>query len=129
VTFRRGETFTASPDGSDNFHLFVVVSKPDEDPQHVVVVNLTTVRGVWSDDMTCVLERGDHKFVKHKSRVAYEYAKVVTLAALSDALENRLIFRNADMPAAMLARITTGFGASKRVSRSLRTLLSEQGLL
>lgn len=129
MTFRRGDTFIASPDGSDNFHLFVVVSRPDLDSENVVVVNLTTVRSIWSEDVTCILEVGDHKFIKHKSRVAYEFTKVVTLEALSGALENRSIYRNAAMSSGALSKITDGFGASKRVPGTVRKLLTQQRLL
>lgn len=59
-------------------HLWVVVSKPDADGS-VAMVNFTSYRQPC--DETCVLDVGDHPFIRHKTVVAYSHAKMVPASA------------------------------------------------
>lgn len=76
-----GDTFTYV-DTSVDQHLWFIVSDPLLDDKKVVVVDLTTV-GRFKET-TCLINRGEHPFVKHQTCVAYKYAKIVTLEWLTE---------------------------------------------
>ncbi|HWO20623.1 MAG TPA: hypothetical protein VNO30_17760 [Kofleriaceae bacterium] len=58
-------------------HLWIVVSIPATDGS-VAMVNLTSHRQPC--DETCVLDVGDHPFVRHKTIVAYAFAQMVPVS-------------------------------------------------
>jgi hypothetical protein len=55
-----GTTFLPDAGGS---HLWVIISDPSIDPDHVLIVSLTTDRDY--KDRLCVLDRGAHPLVTH----------------------------------------------------------------
>jgi hypothetical protein len=80
-----GATFL-KPSG-DKQHLFVVANNPaifDGYGPHpcVVVLSVTTLRNIPTDDEACILNEGDHPFIKHRSYVAYRHAEVMALPHL-----------------------------------------------
>ena len=55
----------------NNFHMCVVLSDPEKSPaRQVLYVPIITCRKKY--DATCILNVGDHPFVKHKSCIHYE---------------------------------------------------------
>jgi|ERR1019366_1845646 hypothetical protein len=64
-----GETYVPNAEGA---HLWVVITIPDGTGV-VLIVNFTSHRP--SCDESCVVEVGEHPFVKHKTVVAYEKAR------------------------------------------------------
>ena len=71
-----GETFLLP--GLDD-HLWMVLSDPAREPNLVVVFFLS-----WQPqyDQACVLQAGDHPFIKHSTCVNYPGARVVADAKL-----------------------------------------------
>lgn len=59
----------------------MIVSDPEIDPRRVLLLSLTTYRDGKED--VCLIERGQHPFVRHTTCVAYDIAKVVTLDQLT----------------------------------------------
>ncbi len=72
-----GDTFI--PEKYDH-HLWVVLSDPMVDPEKVVLVNFTT--HTVDEEQHCVLKKGDHPFIKHKTVVRYRDAKLVRASDL-----------------------------------------------
>lgn len=68
-----GDTFTALN------HVWIVCSLPAADGS-IVAVNFTTWHPKCPDE-NCIVEAGEHPFVKHKTYVAYERAKAFPKAA------------------------------------------------
>ena len=64
------ETFVLNAEGA---HLWVVITRPDANGS-VVIVNFTSHRA--GCDETCIVEKGEHPFVTHKTVVAYEKARL-----------------------------------------------------
>ena len=62
-------------------HLWIVVSHPAADGS-VAMVNFTTHRPPC--DETCVVNVGEHPFIKHKTIVAYGFARMVPARAHAD---------------------------------------------
>jgi hypothetical protein len=67
--------------GDSRFHLWVVITDPDENNQ-VVIVNLTTKRD--GSDETVILNSGDHRFITRPTVVNYNDARVAPVSALAE---------------------------------------------
>jgi len=72
-----GDTFLV-PDSDD--HLWVVISDPNVDPSRVVIVCFLSHQPHY--DQACVLEPGDHPFIKHPTCVNYPDARIESAALL-----------------------------------------------
>ena len=70
-------------------HCYFVISKVDADGM-VLVVNCSTYRGMRSEDTTCILNEGDHPFIKQTSYIPFnraclmKYAEVLKLNPIRD---------------------------------------------
>jgi len=84
-------------------HLWIVISLPDETGA-LVLVNFTT----WKEnkDQSCVVEPGDHPFIKNKTVVAYKNAWVCTAGEQNAFL--RSAQQREDVSEALLQRIQEG---------------------
>jgi hypothetical protein len=124
---RAGDTFTFVDKKLDN-HLWVVISDPMLDvADPVVIVSLTTYKE--GKDRTCVLEPGDHPFIRHPSVVYYIGAMDVSNAGLeSCANEGRLLLQGAVSPE-VLARVRQGAAQSPFIPEGCRKTLIRQGLI
>lgn len=62
-------------------HLFVLLTDPEPDPvrsgvKNVLIVPISSAREDIPYDRTCVLESGDHPFIKHRSFVFYARLRI-----------------------------------------------------
>lgn len=57
-------------------HLWVVISDPEIDPASVLMVSFTSYDR--DKDQTCEVSVGEHEFVKHRTLVCYNDARVAT---------------------------------------------------
>ena len=76
---KAGDTFFLAGGAADR-HLRVVISDPAANPSRVLFVSITSY-DVTKEDV-CLLDVGDHPFVKHKSCIAYGSANDAPLAEL-----------------------------------------------
>lgn len=76
---KAGDTFLAP--GFDD-HLWMVISDPSIDPDHVVIVFFLSWQPQY--DQACVIQAGEHPFVKHATCVEYPAAKVTTNLKLDE---------------------------------------------
>jgi hypothetical protein len=116
------------PSGNKN-HLFIVVDTPMKFEGYgphdcVVIVSVTTLRNIPSDDLACLLNAGEHPFVRHPSYVAYVQAEVVTVPHLQGLLSTGVCSIQPDLSAEVLARVRAGLHLSKRISREFKKLLA-----
>jgi len=100
-------------------HLWVVVEvytpELDTGGQVAVLVNCTT--WVATGDPACVVDEGDHPFLKHRSFMFYQRAAEVPVAEIS-----KLTTREPVSPE-LLTRIRRGLRASKFTKRGLKGLV------
>ncbi len=108
-------------------HLWIILSDPARDAENVVLVSLTTLAP--HKDQACLVPRGSHPWVTHDSCVAYDFARVVSLADLT-ALKNsgKIRFQEPLAPA-LLGRIRQSAADSTRFPMKCADILIEQGLL
>lgn len=103
----------------DKHHLCIVLNDPqDENGRQVVYVPIITARRKY--DSTCVLDVGDHPFIKHKSCVHY--------AAMGQRSETHLLKIgkiNAPLKPSVVQRVIAGVVLSPHAAPWARNLLAE----
>lgn len=74
-----GDTFLLVNKKLDD-HLWVILSDPQKDTRQILIVSLTTAAP--HKESVCLLQAGEHPWVTHETCVAYNTARLVTLANL-----------------------------------------------
>jgi len=121
-----GDTFyIPNPGTTLDSHLWIVVSDPNAFPEQVVIVNMTSHRD--DKDQACILEVGDHSFIKHKSCIEYSRAKVLPVRHLA-ALVDKGITQGDKCSAELLQKIRDGVPDS-RMELDKVAILEMQGLV
>jgi CMP-2-keto-3-deoxyoctulosonic acid synthetase len=72
-----GDTFLTGDGDEDNFHLWIIITPPNEGE----VVTVCVVTAHKRSERLVVLNKGDHPFVEHESVVAYRWS---TIRAVDD---------------------------------------------
>jgi hypothetical protein len=123
---RIGDTFLRTD--SDK-HLWIVLSDPEKDPDNVLLVNMTS--WTFTKESACILNRGDHPWIKHKTCINYDdYDTVVTtLADLQNAKDAGAVIVQKPLSKAVLRRVLEGAAASERLSLEKAEILENQGLI
>jgi len=107
-------------------HLWVVVSDPSIDPDRVIIINMTTDRGI---DRSCILSPGDHSFVEHQTCMRYDMARIVSGADLERHVSSNVIRLQEQVSTAILERIRQGAAVTDRIPFGCKQVLIEQGLI
>ena len=123
-----GDMFQLSIDVShiDN-HAWVVISHPDEDPENVVMVNLTTFED-WKDD-ACILISDDHSWIKHRTCISYEDATMATEGQLDKWAEGDKLKMLEAASDEMITKILEGAEKTDDMKVKFLSILSRQGLI
>jgi hypothetical protein len=126
-----GDTFTneqVSPDTPT--HLWVILSEPIRYPEQIVIVNVTSWReGIPYQDKTCVLEVGDHPFIRHKSWINYDETRCTTRENLDTLIQNNLLLLNEAVTSELLDRIQQGAALSPHTRGKIREMLEIQEII
>jgi hypothetical protein len=100
-----GDTFVLVNQKIDP-HLWIVISLPQNNAEEIVIVNLTT-HGVWKDQ-SCILDAGQHPWIRHKSCVSYRDAKCVPELQLDSLLASGVLVRDAPVTDDILRLLLMG---------------------
>ena len=121
MTIELGSTFL----GGEPEHLWFVISDTKHDEQLVLFVNMTS-HSIY-EDPACLLNPGDHPFVKHRSYINYAEARVSPKLHLIEAVEKGLL--NPHRPASdeLILRIQKGLLQSELALIEHQRLLESQG--
>jgi hypothetical protein len=119
-----GTTFLPNVGGS---HFWVIISDPKKDPDNVLIVSLTTDR--QDKDHSCVLDRGDHPMVTHRTCVDYRRARIVRLAELYAGKDSGAFLLKDPASPAMVRAIQEGAARSDFLKEAARNLLVQQGFI
>ena len=123
-----GSTFLLSEEHQDiDKHLWVVLSDPTKNDREVLIVSLTTHKP--HKDQACIVDPGEHPWVTHKTCVAYDFARTLSLEQLKELRYSGSIQLNEPVSKALLARIRQSAGNSVRLKMKYADLLIDQGLL
>lgn len=95
-------------------HFFVIATAPCPE-NRVALVNISTVHAMKHHDSTCVLDVGDHEFIKRKSYVYYARARIEPAGGLIRGVRAGTFIPRQSVSAATLERICDGFLESDEV--------------
>ena len=123
-----GDTFLVDrPGTSYDSHLWIVLSKPSLDPNHVLIVNLTSWRP--DKDQACVLRPGDHRYVKKQTCVNYADSKIVSEEQIRQLLDRGLLLAHEPVDPTLLERMREAAVESRFMPLDHAEILFEQGLV
>ena len=116
------------PSGNEGDHLYIVLNDPCRFEDRgsnlwVLLVNLSSVReGVPYDD-TCLLEPGEHPFVRHRSFVFYRNARIGPESHVLQLTQNGLFKPNDPTPTEIFQRIKSGLYNSPHTKREFKRMV------
>lgn len=119
-----GTTFLRA-DSDD--HLWIVLSDPHKDPQNVLLVNMTSAHP--RKERACVLNRGDHPWIRHETCINYGDAVVTTLELLFKARNTGALVVQEPLSPSVLTRLWKGAADSTRITIENFDILEDQGLV
>jgi hypothetical protein len=127
-----GNTFLI-PSGPGK-HLFFVVLGPAVLPEygktpHYVLAGATTLREGSQYDPACIIEAGEHPFIRRRSYIAFRYVQILPASDV-EARAGTLWTPHQDCDKALLARIISGILQSRHTKNYVKhALRSQHGVL
>ncbi len=122
-----GDTFVNDDRAGGPSHLWIVITRPTKE-REVVIVNVTSWRSLA--DPTCVLQPGDHQFVRRKSYIEYRRAKRVSVDEIRVLLNSGGCVEYDTASPSLLERILDGAAERKDyIPHKCRDILRDQGLI
>jgi len=115
-----GDTFFFSD------HLWMVISEPTEDEENILVVNFNTWKP-WGDP-ACVLNAGEHPFIRHRTYVNYRDALVMSRDELAMLLRLNQAAPRAPLSEPLLKKIRERAGEADIAIEHFNILVN-QGLV
>ncbi|MBW7990160.1 MAG: hypothetical protein FVQ84_09125 [Planctomycetes bacterium] len=127
MSLQIGSTFY----GGHPEHLYIIISNPSGNSQKVVIVNISSWRdeAIGLNDSSCIVNDGEHPFIKHKSYVFYREAKCPTLIDLQAGIDKGLLIPKEDCSKEFLEKILDGAANSMFTSIEILEVLQEQALI
>ncbi len=89
-------------------HLFILLCDPVTQEQKVLLATISSVKPDREYDDTCILEAGDHRFIKKKSYVVYALCRILTQEQLENGVRQGVFVPRDPIDDALLARILDG---------------------
>ncbi len=126
MSFSAGDTFINKPVPHAPTHLWVVISDMNQSVDEIVIVNLTTYKD--NGDNTCLLDKGDHPFVKHQTCISYRDARIVSLSKLNELENKEMITRQEALKDNILERVRAGAVGSLFTPLKILKILEDQNL-
>jgi hypothetical protein len=118
VPFKRATLLIPSgpANNPDRKHLFVLLTDPIEAPnfngKQVLLANIASVPNRLPYDSTCILQPGEHRFIKHESYVYYAKARIEAANALLRGVKSGQLIAHEIMGQAIVQRICDGLQQS-----------------
>lgn len=105
-------------------HLFVIVIEASDGKQpKFISVPICTVREHARIDDACILQPGEHPFVKSESFIQYRYARDDSSEHLSKCVHEGTFIPQDSASPALINKIKAGLTNSRFVSRHIKDLL------
>jgi hypothetical protein len=107
-------------------HVWVVISDPSQNPELIVVVRfLSETEGTEND---CILDVGDHPFIKHRTCINYTGAAHVSIQTLQGLANANTLKWMTPVSPEVLARIR-GAAETSDIPLKYYQVLRDQGLV
>lgn len=118
-----GDTFILSGGGQRSPHLWVLLWGPAGTADSFLAVSFTSLRP--HSDRTCVVNVGEHPFIKHPTCVMYSDTRKITREKLDAAIAARAAFVQEPASAELLDRVRAGLFASPFTPRTFVEMARE----
>lgn len=113
-------------------HLHIVCSDPVYSAEHgcevVLIVNISSVPESGPYDDSCVLQAGEHDFVRHTSYLVYSRSVLWRCPTIIDKVESGEYRQRADVSDDVMLRVMDGFTASDHTSFKVLRFIERNGL-
>jgi len=104
------------PSGPDK-HLFICISEEDNHG-YAIFVNVSSFDEDDDDcDLTCILEKGEHCFIRRKSFAAYSYAIQIHKGTIENQLSSRVIIAKEKATDNLVQKIQAGIKSHRTPRR------------
>jgi hypothetical protein len=117
----QGDTFLGGGDLHGSDHLWVVINEPQAHHGTALIVNVSTLR--TGAETTCLLNGGEHPFIKHASYVRYSCARGAPAGDIAKALKTGKLKPHQAVSPTLLAKLRAGATASTMLATGLKALL------
>ena len=95
------------------YHLFVILTEPYGPARQIVMVPICSIVDGQFHDPTCLINVGDHPFIRHPSYVAYAKGREQFAQDLANGVANGGVSDRGLIDEAVFARIVVGAPNSK----------------
>ena len=102
----------------DNRHLFVVCTDECDEGCHLIVPITSWTNNLCDD--TCILVRGDHSFITHKSYVLYRKGRIEPASSLSSGIAKGFLKVYDPMNGQAFLRLFNGICRSIQTPRKIK---------
>lgn len=109
-------------------HLWIVISDPAADVERVIIVNLTSHDDL-SKDSSCILDVGDHPWIKHATSVRYQDARLVRDRQLDELIKASRLRPQDPVSDVVLSKVFDGAEKTELLPLKCRAVLVGQGLI
>ena len=99
-----GDTFLTGNDEDDDYHLWIIITPPQND--EVVTVSVSTRRK--RSEPLVILNKGDHPFINRESVILYAFARIRCLTDISAAIANGTAKKREPVSEGILKRVQAG---------------------
>ena len=116
--------------GESTKHLHVLMTgarTTSQGQQKLAIVSISTVRNTPSTEVTCILEPGDHAFIRHSSFIYYARARIVTIEQTQHGIDSGAIRLLETFEDHVFQRILDGVHSSPRIPQQVRDFILGSG--
>ena len=122
-----GDTFFADYPKNDPHLLFVILDICDREPNLFMCAMLSS----WKDnspycDSACIVEKGEHPFVKHKSYIAYRETLILTHDEMNWLVENGKFQKKEPASPGLIKRIIESAPKSRKIMPDIRNFILDR---
>lgn len=121
--FEPGDTFFGGAELHGKNHPWIIINDPSQHDRLALYVNITSIKGGRFDDVTCVLQRGEHISVSRPSYIRFDGAKIALVSQLDEAGRLGLIRRSEKASAQLVAKIRRAALVAERLKENFKKLL------
>ena len=112
------------PNDLQRKHLHVVVARHSGPPVQILMVSVSSI-GAQKYDDTTVLDADEHPFLRHRSYIKYQVARVESETAIERGIQSGLFALREELGEGVLRRIRAGFRSSQFAKPFARNFLDD----
>lgn len=121
----RGKSFLSdnekTPSGKLKRHLRIIITNPDFENNYVVIT-VQTLRGTFMDT-TCIIEKGEHPFIKHTSVVNFSKTLMMNEHEIINGIQRGLLIDKKNVSQSLLEKLQKAAISSDKISENIKQIL------